>query len=174
MQDVVIDLGSNNVSIYIKDNLVLTDKLDNITYKDIKKVLKKAKIRMFNSKIVLAVLDKENIKLPRKIRISNKQEMTLLKNSIDINKASATSIIYIDDSLINISIYALGKRIFTKTINKRNKSSIKKIINSLDEAVLSSIKEKGIILTGNVSLDSIYKELKKDLNIPLFIIDNYV
>lgn len=176
MHDILIDLG-NNAKLYRNNELVLEDKtinMDSITYQDIKKLLKTIKKRVFNSRIKLMVLNKENINLPRRIKVYNKQELTLLKNNIDINKSSATTIIYLDDNLINISVYALGKMIFTKAINKRSKNNIKKIIESFNEEVLSSIKEKGIILTGNISLDNMYKELRKELSIPIFKVDNYI
>jgi len=177
MSNIGLILGSTNTLILGKDkSLLCFNEID-----ELRKILLKRLI--FKPNIIVCANTKEEISnlekilKPRKIYYYERSKAILLSNGIDTTKIISPIVVNIDED-INIGVVSLGKVIINITlpINKKQVKgivkAIKKEIDSFNKDILSDVKEKGIILSGNnKSLYDIKEELRKSTGIPVFVSD---
>ena len=177
MSNIGLILGSTNTLILGKDKSLLC--FNEIS--ELRKILLKRLI--FKPNIIVCANTKEEISnlekilKPRKIYYYERSKSILLSNGIDTTKIISPIVVNIDED-INIGVVSLGKVIINITlpINKKQVKgivkAIKKEIDSFSKDILSDVKEKGIILSGNnKSLYDIKEELRKSTGIPVFVSD---
>lgn len=179
MQKIGIILDNND------NTLILGKDKSLLRFNEIKEVKKLLRKRLIFRPILVVFSNKSKEELDikkinhRKAYYCERSKAILLGKDIDITKSSVTLVIDINND-INISAVSLGKVIINKSIDiddfKVDKliKIIEKELDNFRLEIIDDIKEKGIILTGNNQIiDKLANKLRKKINIPIFISNDY-